>query len=81
MSMPLLKTALAKTYLTKLFKRDRPRWLENWVDKSTGQTLQVDENDLWICAQARERDLIVVTADSRIDRISNADLSLRLLVI
>ena len=77
----LLKTAPATTYLAKVLRRDRPRWLENWVDKSTGQAVQVDENDVWICAQARERDLILVTADARIDRIWKADAALRLLII
>src|SRR3546814_6707084 len=58
-----LKTNLAKRYLVKASRRDRPRWLEEWVDKTTGQRLQVDENDLWMCAQVKERDLILVTAD------------------
>ena len=52
-----LKANLAKLYIAKAFARDRPRWLENWVDQATGQRLQVDENDLWMCAQARERNL------------------------
>ena len=77
----VLKTALATMYLAKVLRRDRPRWLENWVDKSTGQTLQVDENDLWMCAQARERNLVLVTADARMDRIAKADAAVRLLVI
>src|SRR6185437_15496259 len=58
-----LKANLAKKYLVKAARRDRPRWLENWVDKATGQALQVDENDLWLCAQAKERDIILATAD------------------
>lgn len=73
-----IKSTLARKYLLRVFRRDRPRWLENWVDKATGQTLQVDENDLWICAQARERDLVLVTADLKIDRIAKADPSLRI---
>jgi predicted nucleic acid-binding protein len=75
-----LKTNLAKKYLAKASRRDRPRWLEDWVDKTTGQKLQIDENDLWMCAQAKERDLILVTADGRIRRISDADAEVRLLV-
>jgi tRNA(fMet)-specific endonuclease VapC len=77
----ILKANLATTYLTKVFRRDRPRWLENWVDKATGQVLQVDENDLWMCAQARERNLVLITADAKMERISKADSSVRLLVI
>ncbi len=68
-----LKAKLAKLYLAKAFRRDRPRWLENWVDQATGQRLQVDENDLWMCAQARERNLIMLTVDRKMDRIERAD--------
>ena len=56
-----LKTNLAKRYLAKANRRDRPRWLEEWVDKTSGQKLQVDENDLWMCAQVKERDLIFLS--------------------
>lgn len=40
-----------------------PRWVEGWSDRVTGQLLQIDENDLWIAAQAVERNLVVVTSD------------------
>ncbi|MGA8381479.1 MAG: PIN domain-containing protein [Stellaceae bacterium] len=73
-----LKANLAKLYLAKAFARDRPRWLENWVDQATGQRLQVDENDLWMCAQARERNLVMLTADRKMDRIARADPLVRL---
>ena len=73
-----LKANLAKLYLAKAFGRSRPRWLENWVDLATGQTLQVDENDLWISAQAREHNLVLLTGDRKIDRISRADPLVRL---
>jgi predicted nucleic acid-binding protein len=77
-----LKKNVAVTYLTTpLSKDDRKRWIENWVDKTTGQVLQIDENDLWQCAQARERNLVLVTIDGRIERIEKADSNLRLLVI
>ena len=77
-----LKTNIAVKYLTvPLSKDDRKRWIENWVDKNTGQTLQIDENDLWQSAQARERNLVLVTIDGRIKRIAEADLTLQLLVI
>jgi predicted nucleic acid-binding protein len=76
-----LKANLAKAYLAKAFRRDRPRWLENWVDKATGQILQVDENDLWMCAQARERNLVLITADARMSRVSHADTAVRLQII
>lgn len=73
-----LKTNLAKRYLAKANRRSRPRWLEEWVDKASGQKLQVDENDLWMCAQGKERDLILVTADKRMRRIADADSEVRL---
>lgn len=76
-----LKAKLAHTYLDKWMRKDRPRWVENWIDKATGQKLQVDENDLWLCAQAREHDLILVTADAKIARIRTADPTVQLLVI
>ncbi|BCG75962.1 hypothetical protein MesoLj113a_71200 [Mesorhizobium sp. 113-1-2] len=44
-------------------QRRLPRWVEAWSDRVTGQVLQIDENDLWIAAQAVERNLVVVTSD------------------
>jgi predicted nucleic acid-binding protein len=55
--------------------------LENWVDQATGQRLQVDENDLWMCAQARERNLVMLTADRKMDRIARADPLVRLSLV
>ena len=69
-----LRTKLAVTYLTSLIHSDRPRWVDQWVPKVTGERLQVDENDLWICAQARERNLTLLTTDKdMVTRISKAD--------
>jgi predicted nucleic acid-binding protein len=45
-------------------RRRIPRWVEGWSDRVTGQLLQIDENDLWIAAQAVERNLVLVTSDS-----------------
>ena len=73
-----LKANLAGEYLTKALRKDRPRWVEDWIDRATGKRLQIDENDLWICAQAKERNLTVVTADRRMNRISKADCGVRL---
>jgi predicted nucleic acid-binding protein len=69
-----LRTKLAITYLTSLLHSDRPRWVDQWVPRVTGEKLQVDENDLWICAQARERNLTLLTTDKdMVIRISKAD--------
>ena len=73
-----LKATLARTYLPNAAQRARPRWIEDWVDNTTGQKLQIDENDLWMCAQAKERDLPLCTADGRMSRISAADPEVRL---
>ena len=75
-----LKSFMAVTYLTNALRKRRPRWIEDWVDRATGQKLQIDENDLWQCAQARERDLVFVTADRRLQRIAEV-VELRLCII
>jgi len=66
-----IKAELANKYLDKALRKDgRPRWIEEWVDKATGQKLQIDENDLWLCAQAKERNLVLLTAEKKILRIN-----------
>jgi predicted nucleic acid-binding protein len=76
-----LKTNLAKRYLLKANHRNRPRWLEEWPLNNRGQRLQVDENDLWLCAQAKERALTLLTADSGMQRIADADAEVTLLLV
>lgn len=67
-----LRKNIATTYLS--ITSNRPRWIDLWMDRSTGEQLQIDENDVWICAQARELNLIVVTTDRKmVRRISKAD--------
>lgn len=73
-----LKKNLAVAYLPNLISSQRPRWIDQWPDRVTGENLQVDENDVWICAQGRERNLIVVTTDEKmVARISGADSEIR----
>ncbi|MER9944238.1 PIN domain-containing protein [Mesorhizobium sp. M0092] len=76
-----VKARVAQKYLAKMLRKDRPKYIEEWIDKATGQKLGIDENDLWMCAQAKERDLVLVTADGRMKRIPNADPDVRLLTI
>lgn len=76
-----VKSKVAHKYLAKTLRKDRPKYIEEWVDKATGQKLAIDENDLWMCAQAKERDLVFVTADARMKRIPDADPDVRLLII
>ena len=75
-----VKARLADYYLD--MSRRAPRWLEDWQDRASGQTLQVDENDLWIVAQAIERDYLLVTCDQRLaDRFAPAIPELRFSVV
>jgi len=76
-----LKARIALKYLASTLRKDRPKYIEEWVDKTTGRELKIDENDVWMCAQAKERDLVFVTADRRMQRIPDADPSVRLLTI
>jgi predicted nucleic acid-binding protein len=69
-----LRKKIAATYLAKSIRSNRPRWIEQWVDRITEERLQIDENDLWICAQARESNLILITTDKKmVNRVSRAD--------
>lgn len=76
-----LKSKLAGKYLAKPLRRDRPKYVEDWVDKTTGKALGLDENDLWMSAQAKERGLILMTADGRMQRIADADEDVQLLIV
>lgn len=73
-----IKAAVANKYLNKVLKKDRPRWIEEWVDQYTGCKLHIDENDLWLCAQAKERNLVLLTVDKKILRITDADPEIRI---
>ncbi len=75
-----LKTQMAVRYLNSALRRERRRFIEDWVDKVTGKTLGVDENDLWQCAQAKERGLHLVTND-RMWPIAEADADVQLLLL
>lgn len=57
-----------------------PRWIEDWVLRGSAKGLQIDENDLWLCAQAKERDLTIVTGDDDIRRLAAIDPSLHILL-
>ena len=57
-----------------------PRWIEDWIELGSAKELQIDENDLWICAQAKERDLILVTTDGDLRTISSYDSEVRVLL-
>lgn len=59
-----------------------PRWVEDWKDKVTGKSLQIDENDLWLVAQAVERNYVFLTTDKKLEvRFRPAVTDLRLNLI
>jgi predicted nucleic acid-binding protein len=74
-----LKVRLAGQMQRKSRKK-MPRWIEDWIEVGSAKRLQIDENDLWICAQAKERDLIVVTGDVDIRQLSSLDPDLKILL-
>ena len=75
-----LKSALAK-HLSSTSKREfRKKHVEEWVDQFTGAQLAVDDNDIWVCAQAREMNFVVVAGD-KMERIRRADPLLKHLLI
>jgi predicted nucleic acid-binding protein len=43
--------------------RQRSKYIEDLIDDSTGKTLQIQENDLWIASVAVQNDLRLVTSD------------------
>jgi len=59
-----VKARLAAHYLD--LARQPPRWLEDWQVQGSTKTLQVDENDLWLVAQAVERNRRLVTTDIKL---------------
>jgi predicted nucleic acid-binding protein len=76
-----LKSLLAIYYLPKVTRQFRRRWIEEWIDRFTGRALHIDDNDLWICAQGRENNLIVIVGDRRMGVIRTADPTVNLLIV
>lgn len=54
----------------------RPKWPEDLIDPVSARELGIQENDLWLVAQALERDLVFVTNDrmSRIRQVAPQEL-------
>lgn len=76
-----LKGRIATKYLASVLRRDRPTYVQAWINRATDKALGIGENDLWMCAQAKERELVLVTAERRMQRISDADPEVQLLRI
>ena len=75
-----LKFKLAQTRI-RPGKKKMPRFLEDWADRGSGKVLQIDENDLWICAQTKERDLTLITTDTDFRAFEAADRDIRILFV
>jgi predicted nucleic acid-binding protein len=77
-----IKAKVAFKYLSDPMNRNiRSKWIEDWIDKYTARPLNINEGDLWMCAQAKERNLILLTTDKRMERISDADPDVQIRVI
>lgn len=72
-----LKCLLAQRMLRRRGKM--PRYLEDWIDEGSGKRLQLDENDLWLSAQAKERDITLITCDRDFQRFADVDGDIRLI--
>ncbi len=75
-----LKATIAVFYLPNVTRQFRKKWVEDWVDQYTEKKLGVDENDLWICAQALEMNFTLI-ADDKMNRIKKAEPKLKWLPI
>jgi len=62
-------------------RNQRSPWIEDWIDQNSGRALLINEGDLWMCAQAKERNLILLTIDEKMRRISTADPDLQVMEI
>ncbi len=72
-----LKILLAARVRRRPGKKMR-RWIEDWVELGSAKRLQIDENDLWIAAQAKERDLVIITGDSDMRILASVDPEVRI---
>ena len=64
----ILRAALFEKYAPKDAKRKIKR-PEQLIDPITSKELGIQENDLWICAQALEHRLVLVTHDKKMVRL------------
>lgn len=78
-----LKVAYARKFAPNKLKgaglKSKP--VELWHDGIKASTINVDENDLWIAATALTHDLILVTDDRDYERMKDADLRLKILLL
>lgn len=58
-----IKSRIRTHYYPNAIKKKIPKYIEDWIHHATGKQLKCDENDIWLCAQALERNLIFMTCD------------------
>jgi predicted nucleic acid-binding protein len=75
-----LKAKVAMHHLPRVTRGFGRKPIEDWVSQFTGKALCIDDNDLWICAQAREMNFVVV-ANDRMQRIREADQQLKFMPV
>lgn len=67
-----LRARLFQKFAPRSFKgKVMTKWPEDLVDRTTAKELGIQENDLWLAAQAIERNLVLVTND-KMNRIRGA---------
>jgi tRNA(fMet)-specific endonuclease VapC len=76
-----LKSSLAAHYLPNVTRQFRNTYVEDWLDKFTCKAIHIHDNDLWICAQAREMNFVILCGDKKMDKISKVDPRVRLQII
>jgi tRNA(fMet)-specific endonuclease VapC len=70
----ILRAALFMQYADRYAReRIRQKRPEDLLDGTTGKSLGIQENDIWLAAQAREWNAVLVT-DDRMDHIRRLDL-------
>ena len=71
-----LRSHLFRKFAPRTHREKHP---EMWEDPVTGHQLGIDENDLWIAAQAVEHNLVLITSDKLL-KLREADPDGRLLI-
>lgn len=77
----VLKAAMVAHYMPHSSRSQRGQFLENWINQATGLRLGINENDIWICSQALERDISVISTDGDFERVREAEPRLKLLLL
>ena len=74
-----LKSKVAQRRQPAVNSQRTNRWIELWQDSNTGSQLGIDENDLWVAAQAKERDFTVIAGDRDFEIFTSVDPEVRVI--